>query len=70
MNKGKVGAAFEYSHTYTQFLAFLKIGFKIALGTSVIDMLFYNLVILAKRFATLGVLSEGRAIANMANNKK
>jgi alkanesulfonate monooxygenase SsuD/methylene tetrahydromethanopterin reductase-like flavin-dependent oxidoreductase (luciferase family) len=33
-------------------------------------MLFHNLVILAKRFATLGVLSEGRAIANMANNKK
>ena len=24
MNKGKVGAAFEYSHTYIQFLAFLK----------------------------------------------
>jgi hypothetical protein len=35
---------------------------KIALGTSVIDMLFHNPVILAKRFATLDVLSEGRAI--------
>src|SRR5205085_6709870 len=35
---------------------------KIALGTSVIDMLFHNLVILARRFATLDVLSEGRAI--------
>jgi probable F420-dependent oxidoreductase len=36
---------------------------KIALGTSVIDMLFHNPVILARRFATLDVLSEGRAIA-------
>ena len=33
MNKGKVEAAFEYSHTYIQFLAFLKIGFKIAYRT-------------------------------------
>jgi probable F420-dependent oxidoreductase len=36
---------------------------KIALGTSVVDMLFHNPVILARRFATLDVLSEGRAIA-------
>ena len=36
---------------------------KIALGTSVIDMLFHNPVILARRFATLDVLSEGRIIA-------
>jgi len=36
---------------------------KIALGTSVIDMLFHNPVVLARRFATLDVLSEGRAIA-------
>ncbi|HKG86939.1 MAG TPA: LLM class flavin-dependent oxidoreductase, partial [Nitrososphaeraceae archaeon] len=36
---------------------------KIALGTSVIDMLFHNPVILARRFATLDVLSEGRSIA-------
>jgi len=35
---------------------------KIALGTSVIDMLFHNPVILSKRFATLDVFSEGRAI--------
>jgi hypothetical protein len=28
MNKGMVGAPFEYSRTYIQFLAFLKIGFK------------------------------------------
>jgi probable F420-dependent oxidoreductase len=36
---------------------------KIMLGTSVIDMLFHNPVILARRFATLDVLSKGRAIA-------
>ncbi|MFZ0512878.1 MAG: LLM class flavin-dependent oxidoreductase [Candidatus Nitrosopolaris sp.] len=35
---------------------------KIALGTSVIDILFHNPVILARRFATLDVLSQGRAI--------
>jgi hypothetical protein len=33
MNKGKVGALFEYSHSYIHFLAFLKIGFKIAYRT-------------------------------------
>ncbi|MBV9176983.1 MAG: hypothetical protein JO297_08085 [Nitrososphaeraceae archaeon] len=27
--KGKLGAPFEYSRTYIQFLAFLKVGFKI-----------------------------------------
>jgi probable F420-dependent oxidoreductase len=36
---------------------------KIALGTSVIDMLFHNPVILARRFATLDILSQGRSIA-------
>jgi probable F420-dependent oxidoreductase len=36
-----------------------------ALGTSVIDMLFQNPVILARRFVTLDVLSEGRAIAGL-----
>jgi probable F420-dependent oxidoreductase len=36
---------------------------KIALGTSVIDVLFHTPVILARRFATLDVLSGGRAIA-------
>jgi len=30
---GKVGAPFEYSHTYIRFLEFLKIGFKIAYRT-------------------------------------
>ena len=36
---------------------------KIALGTSVMDMLFHNPVILARRFATLDILSQGRSIA-------
>ena len=36
---------------------------KIALGTSVIDMLFHNPVVLARRLATLDVLSGGRSIA-------
>ncbi|MDF2770475.1 MAG: fgd, partial [Nitrososphaeraceae archaeon] len=38
---------------------------KIALGTSVIDMLFHNPVVLARRFATLDVLSEGRAMCGL-----
>jgi probable F420-dependent oxidoreductase len=38
---------------------------KIALGTCVIDMLFHNPVVLARRFATLDVLSEGRAICGL-----
>ena len=38
---------------------------EIALGTSVVDMLFHNPVILAKRFATLDVLSEGRLICGL-----
>jgi hypothetical protein len=29
MNNGKVGAPFRYSDSYVQFMAFLKIGFKI-----------------------------------------
>ena len=33
MNKGKVGAPFEYSRTYIQFLSFLKVGFKISYRT-------------------------------------
>jgi alkanesulfonate monooxygenase SsuD/methylene tetrahydromethanopterin reductase-like flavin-dependent oxidoreductase (luciferase family) len=42
---------------------------KIALGTSVIDILFHNPVVLARRFATLDVLSEGRAIAGLNMSK-
>jgi hypothetical protein len=33
MNNGKVGAPFEHPHTYIQFLAFLKVGFKIPYRT-------------------------------------
>jgi alkanesulfonate monooxygenase SsuD/methylene tetrahydromethanopterin reductase-like flavin-dependent oxidoreductase (luciferase family) len=38
---------------------------KISLGTSVVDMFFYTPIMLAKRYATLDVLSEGRAIAGL-----
>lgn len=38
---------------------------KIMLGTSVIDMLFHNPVVLAKRFATLDLLSDGRSLCGL-----
>ena len=38
---------------------------KIFLGTSVLDMLFHNPVILARRLATLDVFSEGRVISGL-----
>jgi probable F420-dependent oxidoreductase len=38
---------------------------RISLGTCLIDMLFHNPVILARRFATLDVLSNGRTIAGL-----
>jgi alkanesulfonate monooxygenase SsuD/methylene tetrahydromethanopterin reductase-like flavin-dependent oxidoreductase (luciferase family) len=38
---------------------------KIALGTSVIDILFHSPVVLARRFATLDVSSQGRAICGL-----
>jgi probable F420-dependent oxidoreductase len=38
---------------------------KIALGTSVIDMLFHNPVVLARRFATLDLLTNGRTICGL-----
>ena len=38
---------------------------KIALGTSIIDMLFHNPVVLAREFVTLDILSEGRAICGL-----
>jgi probable F420-dependent oxidoreductase len=38
---------------------------KILLGTSVIDIFFYTPIMLAKRYATLDVLSQGRAIAGL-----
>ncbi len=36
---------------------------KISLGTSVIDMLFHNPLVLARRFASLDIFSQGRSIA-------
>jgi alkanesulfonate monooxygenase SsuD/methylene tetrahydromethanopterin reductase-like flavin-dependent oxidoreductase (luciferase family) len=38
---------------------------KISLGTAVIDMFFYTPIMLAKRFATLDVLSQGRVISGL-----
>jgi probable F420-dependent oxidoreductase len=38
---------------------------RISLGTSIIDMLFHNPVVLARRFATLDVLSDGRVITGL-----
>jgi alkanesulfonate monooxygenase SsuD/methylene tetrahydromethanopterin reductase-like flavin-dependent oxidoreductase (luciferase family) len=38
---------------------------KIILGTSVIDMFFYTPIMLAKRFATLDLLSQGRSICDL-----
>jgi probable F420-dependent oxidoreductase len=38
---------------------------RISLGTCVIDMLFHNPVVLARRYATLDLLSHGRAIAGL-----
>jgi probable F420-dependent oxidoreductase len=38
---------------------------KISLGTCIIDMLFHSPVVLARRFATLDILSRGRAIAGL-----
>jgi probable F420-dependent oxidoreductase len=39
---------------------------RISLGTSIIDMLFQNPIILARRFATLDIFSGGRVIAGLA----
>ena len=38
---------------------------QISLGTCIIDMLFHNPVVLARRFSTLDILSQGRAIAGL-----
>ncbi|MFL6347617.1 MAG: LLM class flavin-dependent oxidoreductase, partial [Nitrososphaeraceae archaeon] len=61
---GKFPADWQYIFDPIETLAFVAANIeKIALGTSVVDMLFHNPVVLARRFATLDVLSEGRAIA-------
>jgi probable F420-dependent oxidoreductase len=38
---------------------------KLSLGTGVVDMFFYTPIMLAKRYATLDVLSQGRVIAGL-----
>jgi len=38
---------------------------KVALGTSVIDMFFHNPVVLARRFSTLDIFSQGRATCGL-----
>jgi alkanesulfonate monooxygenase SsuD/methylene tetrahydromethanopterin reductase-like flavin-dependent oxidoreductase (luciferase family) len=38
---------------------------KVSLGTSVMDIFFYTPIILAKRYATLDILSEGRMISGL-----
>jgi probable F420-dependent oxidoreductase len=61
---GKFPADWQYIFEPLETLTFVAANTKkIALGTSVIDMLFHNPVVLARRFATLDVLSNGRAIA-------
>ena len=61
---GKLPADWQYIFELLETLTYVAAKTnKIALGTSVIDMLFHNPVILARRFTTLDVLSEGRALA-------
>src|SRR5215216_5828788 len=63
---GKVSNDWQYIFDPLEILIFVSAYTnKIALGTSVIDMLFHNPVILARRFATLDILSEGRAICGL-----
>jgi probable F420-dependent oxidoreductase len=63
---GKFPADWQYIFEPLETLAYIAAYTEnIALGTSVIDMLFQNPVILARRFATLDVLSKGRAIAGL-----
>lgn len=38
---------------------------KISLGTAVVDMFFYTPIMLAKRYATLDILSQGRVISGL-----
>jgi len=59
-NHQLIGYIFDPLETFTFVAANTN---KVALETSVIDMLFHNPVRLARRFATLDVMSEGRAIA-------
>jgi alkanesulfonate monooxygenase SsuD/methylene tetrahydromethanopterin reductase-like flavin-dependent oxidoreductase (luciferase family) len=63
---GKVSNDWQYIFDPLEILIFVSAYTnKIMLGTSIIDMLFHNPVILARRFATLDILSEGRAICGL-----
>jgi probable F420-dependent oxidoreductase len=63
---GKFPADWQYIFEPLETLTYVAANTEnIALGTSVVDMLFQNPVILAKRFATLDVLSKGRTIAGL-----
>jgi len=63
---GKFPADWQYIFEPLETLTYIAANTEnIALGTSVIDMLFQNPVILARRFTTLDVLSKGRAIAGL-----
>jgi probable F420-dependent oxidoreductase len=63
---GKFPADWQYIFEPLETLTYVAANTEnIALGTSVIDMLFQNPVILARRFTTLDVLSKGRAIAGL-----
>ena len=65
-NDGKFPADWQYIFEPLETLTYIAASTEnIALGTSVIDMLFQNPVILARRFGTLDVLSKGRAIAGL-----
>jgi len=65
-NDGKFPADWQYIFEPLEILTYVAASTEnIALGTSVIDMLFQNPVLLARRFATLDVLSKGRAIAGL-----
>ena len=63
---GKFPADWQYIFEPLETLTYVAANTEnIALGTSVLDMLFQNPVIMARRFATLDVLSKGRAIAGL-----
>jgi probable F420-dependent oxidoreductase len=63
---GKFPSDWQYIFDPLETLTFVSSRTKrIKLGTSVLDMLFHNPIILSKRFATLDVLSGGKAIAGL-----
>lgn len=61
MNQGKVGAPFEYSHSYIHFLAFIKIGFKIAYRTvqGIVRGLLSDYIRIEEEICILHISGEG-----------